>query len=62
MSNEKNYDLVIKNLQVVRPNTNGVESADIGIQNGAFKRIAPSIDITEAAEVMMAKISLPFPV
>ena len=61
MSNEKNYDLVIKNLQVVRPNTNGVESADIGVKNGAFKRIAPSIEVTEAAEIYDGKNKLAFP-
>jgi len=61
MSNEKNYDLVIKNLQVVRPNTNGVESTDIGIQNGAFKRIAPSIEATEATEIYDGKNRLAFP-
>ncbi len=61
MSNEKNYDLVIKNLQVVRPNTNGVESADIGVKNGAFKKIAPSIEITEAAEIYDGKNRLAFP-
>ena len=61
MSNEKNYDLVIKNLQVVRPNTNGVESADIGVKNGAFKKIAPSIEVTEATEIYDGKNRLAFP-
>ena len=61
MSNEKNYDLVIKNVQVVRPNAKGIESADIGIKNGAFKMIAPNIDATESVEVYDGENKLAFP-
>ena len=61
MSNEKNYDLTIKNVQVIRPNTNGIESADIGIKNGVFKMIAPNIDATESAEVYDGENKLAFP-
>ena len=61
MSNEKNYDLVIKNVQIVRPNANGIQSADIGVQNGAFKRIAPNIEVTEAIEIYDGNNKLAFP-
>ena len=61
MSNEKNYDLVIKNVQIVRPNANGIQSADIGVQNGAFKRSAPNIEVTEAIEIYDGNNKLAFP-
>ena len=61
MSDKKNYDLVIKNVQVVRPNANSIESADIGIKNGAFKWIAPNIEVSDAIEIYDGKNRLAFP-
>ena len=61
MSNEKNYDLLIKNVQIVRPNADIVALADIGIKNGVFKRITPNIKVTEAVEVYDGKNKLAFP-
>ncbi len=37
------FDLVIKNVRVVRPNQARVETQDIGITNGRFQQIAPHI-------------------
>jgi allantoinase len=55
------YDLIIKNLRVVRPQGNAVHAADIGISKGTFKRIAPGIPVKEAKRVYDGKGRLAFP-
>jgi allantoinase len=44
------YDLVIKNVQVVRPNTTTIDTMDIGIKDGKFARIAPNIPVEDGAD------------
>ena len=61
MNSERNYDLLIKNVQVVRPNSTLVETSDIAIKNGKFKRIAPTIDVSESIEVYEGANKLAFP-
>ena len=61
MNSERNYDLVIKNVQVVRPNSRLVETSDIAIKNGKFKRLAPTIDASESIEVYEGAHKLAFP-
>jgi len=61
MNSERNYDLLIKNVQVVRPNSTLVETSDIAIKNGKFKRIAPTIDASESTEVYEGANKLAFP-
>ncbi|MDP2323620.1 MAG: hydantoinase, partial [Gammaproteobacteria bacterium] len=55
------YDLLIKNVRVVRPLAAMVETADIAIRNGRFAKIAPVIAADSAAEVFDGKNRLAFP-
>jgi allantoinase len=55
------FDLVIKNVRVVRPNRQSVDLLDIGITDGKFARLAPDIRPEAAKEVMDGKNRLAFP-
>ena len=55
------YDLLIKNVRVVRPHGNVVHEADIAITDGKFARIAPGIDVSQARAVHDGKGQLAFP-
>lgn len=61
MADKKEFDLLIKNVRVVRPNAAMVEDADIAISNGKFAKIVPGIDASRAREVFDAKNRLAFP-
>ena len=54
-------DVLVKNVLVVRPNQTTVEAVDIGIENGRFTRVEPSIDAAEGREVIDGKGMLAFP-
>ncbi len=54
-------DLLIKNVRLVRPNQADVPTVDIGIRDGKFARIAPSIESSEAKEVHDGQGRLAFP-
>ncbi len=45
------YDLLIRNVRVVRPHGNVVHEADIAIRDGRFARVAPGIDPSQAKQV-----------
>ena len=51
MSNNKEFDLLIKNVRVARATGNGLEEADIAIKDGKFVKIAPNLAADSAAEV-----------
>jgi allantoinase len=55
------FDLLIKNVQVVRPRVPGVQRLDLGIKDGRYTRIAPEIAAGEAREVYDARDRLGFP-
>jgi allantoinase len=55
------YDLLIKNVRVVRPHGNVVHESDIAICGGKFVKVAPGIDVTQAKTVMDGKGRLAFP-
>jgi allantoinase len=55
------WDLLIKNLRVVRPKAAGVEEADIAVKDGKFSRIAPNLPVADAKEVYDGKGRLAFP-
>lgn len=61
MSTEVVLDQVVKNVRVVRPKKKGVEQVDLGIKDGKFARLAPSIDASEARQVIDGKNLLAFP-
>lgn len=58
---KKKYDLLIKNVRLVRPRKSAVEPADVAIRDGRFKRVAPDIPAEEAAEVVDGRNQLAFP-
>jgi allantoinase len=55
------YDLLIKNVCVVRPNANSVEEADIAITGEKFTEIAPRIEPRQAKQTYDGKGWLAFP-
>ncbi len=55
------FDLVIKNVRVVRPNRTSVDLLDIGVKDGKFARLAPEIRAGEANQVVDGKNRLAFP-
>ena len=59
---KKEFDLLIKNVRVVRPNAAMVDDADIGIKNGKFAKIAPGIaGQPRRSRPSMARTAWPFP-
>ena len=59
--NDVTFDLVIKNVRVVRPGQNDVPSRDIGIKDGKFARIAPDISPDETRQIVEGHNWLAFP-
>ena len=55
------YDLLIKNVRVVRPHGNVVHECDIGIRDGKFAKISGNIPVKEAKTVYDGKGRLAFP-
>jgi allantoinase len=55
------FELLIKNVRVVRPHGNVVHEADIAISDGRFAKIAPGIDVTRAQAVHDGAGQLAFP-
>ncbi|HEY0885687.1 MAG TPA: hydantoinase, partial [Ramlibacter sp.] len=55
------YDLLIKNVRVVRPHGNAVHESDIAIAGGKFAKVAPGIDPALAKTVHDGKSRLAFP-
>ncbi len=55
------YDLVIKNVRVVRPQGNEVHHSDIAIKDGKFALVAPAIDASKAKKVYDGNNRLAFP-
>ncbi len=61
MPENPQYDLVIKNVRVVRPNRQAVDLLDLAVRDGKYARIAPEIPATEARQVFDAERLLGFP-
>ena len=55
------YDLLIKNVRVVRPQGNTVHESDIAIKDGRFFRVSPDLKAKEAKSVHDGKGFLAFP-
>ena len=58
---EQLFDLVIKNVRVVRPNNTAVDRLDIAVKDEKVARLAPDIQAEQAKEVFDAKNLLAFP-
>ncbi len=61
MSNPTKYDLLIKNVRLVRPGADDVPMMDIAISEGRITTVAPAIDAASAAGVFDGKGLLAFP-
>ncbi len=61
MSDSKRFDLIVKNVRVVRPNLNTIDPADIGIKDGKFAQISADIPAEQAIEVFdgQGRMALP---
>ncbi len=55
------YDLIIKNVRVVRPKSNTLEDADIAVKDGKFSHIAPNLSAGDAKKAYDGKGRLAFP-
>lgn len=55
------YDLVVKNVQVVRPNQTTIDTMDIAIKDGKFAKIAGDISVDDARDSYDAKGLLGMP-
>ncbi len=55
------YDLLIKNVQIVRPNESGTTQTAIAIKDGKIVKVATGIADAEAAQVYDGKNQLAFP-
>jgi allantoinase len=55
------YDLLIKNVRVVRPHGSAVHEADIAVARGKFAKVAPGIDVALAKTLHDGKGRLAFP-
>ena len=58
---KKKYDLIIKNLKVVKPESENVEEKDIAIKDGKFAAIETNIDPEHSNETYDGKGKLAFP-
>jgi allantoinase len=58
---KKAYDLIVRNVRVVRPQGQAVHEADIAIRNGKFAAIAGGLDAKTAKRVYDGKGRLAFP-
>src|SRR5262249_37408237 len=61
MTAVEQLDLLITNARIVRPHREAVERLDLGVKDGRFVRIAPTIPTTDAAQVYDADGLLAFP-
>jgi len=55
------FDLLLKDVRVVRPHGNTVHAADIAVRGGRIARVAPGIDVARAKEVCDGRARLAFP-
>ena len=55
------FDLLIKNVRVVRPHGSVVHDSDIAIRDGRFALVAPGIDVARAKQVHDGRGRLAFP-
>ena len=58
MADKKQYDLLIKDLQIVRPNADSVQVADIAVKNGKIVHIGPGLE-SDAAGLRLLVARLP---
>jgi allantoinase len=57
----KKYDLLVKNVRVVRPHKNSVQKSDVGVADGRFVKLRRDIAAEDARKVVDGKGLLAFP-
>jgi len=57
----KVYDLLIKNVRIVRPKNTSIDCLDIAIEDGKIDRLAPELPAEEAEQVFDGRNYLAFP-
>lgn len=55
------YDLIIKDVHVVRPGVEETPHADIAVTGGRVARVAPGLAAADATEVVAGRGRLAFP-
>ncbi len=55
------WDLIVKNLRVVRPGERSVHDTDVAVKDGKFSAIGPALDARDARQVYDGKGRLAFP-
>jgi allantoinase len=55
------FDLVIKNIRLVRPKTSEILALDIGVNDGKISALAPDLNTEDAGEIFDGKNYLAFP-
>ncbi|WP_017604937.1 dihydroorotase [Nocardiopsis alkaliphila] len=58
---EYEFDTIIKNVKVVRPDTDTVEHGDIAVAQGQVAQVAPDLDTSLAPEIIDGRGRLAFP-
>jgi allantoinase len=61
MRKEAGWDLLVKNVRVVRPHADALQEADIAIADGRFAKIAPGLNPSRSARIYDGKGLLAFP-
>jgi len=61
MTDDTQYDLIIKNVRVVRPGAEKLHDSDIAVKDGMIVGVGPELDIGAAAEVYDGQGRLAFP-
>ena len=58
---DKKYDLLIRNVRVVRPKRTSVQRMDIAVKDGKFAKIGKGLKTADAATVVDGRNRLAFP-
>jgi allantoinase len=61
MTARPSFDLIVKNVRVVRPNQVGTPTMDVGVRDGRFTMVADELDAGNARAVYDGKGRLAFP-
>jgi allantoinase len=61
MAMSKAFDLVIKNVRVVRPKKTSVDCLDIAIRDGKIEHLAPAVSAEQAEQIFDGGNHLAFP-
>jgi allantoinase len=61
MADEPDYDLLVRNVRVVRPGATGTPRADVAVRDGRIAAVAPDLDARRARRTLDGRGRLAFP-